>query len=888
MKRKTLIFMLTLALVAILVMSIVACNPTTPSTKDDDKKTTKVNITVLPDMVDYGASSAYYKEGTVVYSPAKIAEWTEDLDAKRDSEHENWLLEGEVWSNDTYNSFGPIAVSFGKTEAERQSNIGYYSEDGTWIDDESANTVERVFCYSTSADFIQRMSEARLDEDKMDKLVAYICREDDDREKGTGYTYTKGTSSAIEDYNQLDELYEIYDDFDAYKKDSSYAEPKFNDEDEVSDAVSMKKRKIFGELVDIYAEEADQFARSAIELISYAIEILDDTMLGVYNNEFTDATVNFEDYMRNEVYDYETLSYLLTFMDRSSFSESTYEATSKKDMMSLYGYYYQYEKREYEVFDDSVLVEVNGENITEYQDSLILSHKDYYNTESEAKRNRDYDRRLYEKAYRYSTACYQKYYGAQLAFQKVQEGYDLEIYVGGAVSAKDMGNSETKGQYKNGLTSVGGSGMTYSQQMQLGCDTGLDSTLKLSDVNWEYTGEDKKVLQYNTAAKNWYILSDSAQEMLKNKIKYVKLELEQLKSQDYAINHATIKETDLTKALQYEIYSYSADSIRSIQACKKDEVIYYKDIDRFLSVEENKNYTYEELISDDNTGNEHRRNALLDLEETAGRNDAKYVNLDANYSAGTIDEQVSLAAKSDWSGIKSNIKETLAKDYETYATKNPDKDVSEYFENTLIRKKYSCGKELDDTECGEGNGHINCTEEYDTDWALSRLLNNHETVIRYSAGQYQVTFKSLSTSSITAKDQLVKTKDMIGSSFTSREFAVAGAYQKVSYNADGNCDNTTLDYNDEIGSVIRDTDTNGNYRDVDLYLTKYWKNVPTYESQSFECDQNGVITIEKDNVTYTFTFIGWFVDENYKYRVNLDEAYNYDLRLYPGYRIDIG
>lgn len=889
MKRKSLIFMLTLALVAILVMSVVACNNGGTNTdKGNNKKNNKVNITVLPDMVDYGASSEYYKDGITGYSDAKKAEWTADLDVKRDDERENWLIGDEVWSNDTYNSFGPIAVAYGKTEEARQSNIGYFNVEGDWIDDESANVVERVFCYSTSEAFIDRMDRARLETARMDKLVAYICREDTDREKGTGYTYEKGTSSAIEDYNQLDELYEIYDDFDAYKNDSSYKEHIFADEDEVSDAVSMKKRKIFAEVIEIYGEEADQFARSAIELVSYAIEILDDTMLGVYNEEFG-KEVSFEDYMRNEVYDYETLCYLLTFKERASLSESEYKAGSKKDMMTLYGYYYQYEKGEYEVFDDSVMVTVNNKQITEYQDSLILSHKDYYNTESEAERNAEYDRRLYAKAYRYSSACYKKYYSAQLAFQSVQESYDKTIYVGGAVSASKMGQSETEGQYKKGIGAVDTDGTTYSSQMQLGCETGLDSTLKLSDVNWEYTGEKKNVLQYNSAAKGWYGLTESQQEENRYKIKYVKLELEQLKSQDYTINHATIEESDLTKALQYEIYSYSADSIRGIQSCKKDEVIYYKDIDRFLSVDANNAYTYQEIIDDENTANAYRREALLDLEETAGRNDAKYVNLNANYTAGTIGEQVSLASSSDWKGVKSNIKETLNKDYEAYAKTH--NDVDEYFENTLIRKKYSCGADLDSdaSECGKGNGHVDCTEEYDTDWALSRLLNNHEKVIRYTAGQYEVTFKSISTASITAKEQLVITSDMKASSITSRDLILAGKYSSVKYNQDSSCDSTTLDYNDEIGSIVREQDSSGNYRDVDTYLTKYWKNVPTYEGgDSFSCDKDGTITVTKDDTKYTYTFIGWYVDQNFKYRVDLDEAYNYDLRLYPAYRIDIG
>ncbi len=874
MKRKAITFILVAVMSVVLVMSVVACNSNNNNNNNSGgKKNTSVAITVLPDMVDYGADSNYYKDGTTTYSESKKTEWTKKLDEKRDSERENWYDASEttVWDNAAYYTFGPKAQAYGENEEKWQSNIGYFNANGTWVDDESANTIERLFCYSTSEDFIRRMSEARLDEDKMDALVEYICREDDDREKGDGYTYVKGTSSAIEDYNQLDELYNIYDDFSAYEADSSYKAHIFKSEDDVSDAISRKKRKIFGEVIDIYGDKADQFARSAIELVSYGIEIFQDTMIPVYNKA-KGNNVSFEDYMRNEVYDYETLSYLLTFKDRTSFDDDDCKATNKKNMMSLYGYYYQYEKTEYAVFDDSVMVG----NITEYEDYLKLSHNSYFNSTEDALRNRNYDRRIYEKSYRYSYACYQKYYGAQLGFQKVQEETDLEVYKGGAVAEADMGSSETKGQYKTGL-SVVNSSTSYSQEMQRGCDTGLESTLKLTDVNWEYTGVDKNVLQYNTASKNWNSLSDSEQELIKNKIKEVKLELEQLKSQDYTINHASVSEADLTKALQYEIYSYSADSIRNIQACKKDEVIYYKDIDRFLSV--NNTNTYSEIMTSQAV-DIYVRTALESLVEDAGRNDAKYANLIANFSYAGISDQVNTAATSDWKGIKSNIKTTLAEDFEAYTKANPTKDVSEYFEDTLIRKKWSCGAELTSDECKNGDGHANCTKDYDTSWALSRLLNNHEKVIRYSAGQYVVTFKSIDKTKIADEKFFVSDVAM-----TSREAIVAGVYdtKTVSY---GNGSEKTLSYNDEIGSVCRDTDKNGNYYDVNTYSNQYWKNMPSYSSSSFTVDNSGNITVTKGGTTYIYRFIGWFVDENFKYRVNLDEAYNYDVRLYPAYKVE--
>lgn len=873
MKKKLIVILLVIVLACSSAFALISCKKDKDNDTDKDPTGgTKVNITILPDMVDYGAPS-YYEVNAVNYDDTLEAEWINELTEKRSEEREYWIDDVSLWDNSAYYTFGPVALAYGESEEKRQSNIGYFDAGGNWVTDESANTVERIFCYSEPADIINRFSLAAIDSVKTDGIIKYIAREDEnaDRPKGTGYTYTIGKDSAIEDYAQLEELQEIYDDFDAYKDDSSYAEPKFESEDDVYDALSLKQRKVYGEIFTIFGDDAAQFARAAIAMSAYAVKVVESVMLPAYENYKDHGEIpgdnDFIEYMRNEVYDYDTLSYMLAFREYTGL-DAEYKVTQKTDAMSLFGYHYQYKHRDYGVFDDSVKKTYEGKEITEYEYFLKLSHKSYFTSEQEALDYRDYDRRQYEQAYRYSADCYEKYYEKQLNFQALQEENEVTLYYNGYGGRFPDGIG-----YYNGSLSSSGSGVTtYTKEMQEALSLGFEATLKLSDVNWEYTGVDNNVLRYNSANTNWNKLTDEQQEVPSNKILNVRLELEQLKSQDYSINHATITNADLTQALKYQIKSYSADSIRGIQANKKDEVLYQKDIDRFFTVLE----TNENQFEDSASTPIYQRNAYESLKEDLGRNYAKYQNLYSNYSYSDVTEQISTADNADWPGVKSNIKETLSVDYETYNTNSlkPGAQtqiyVDQYFEDTLIKKTYSCGGTLE--EClADDHSHIHCTTEYDTNWSLSRLVNAHEVVLRYMYGQIEVTFYMINASDIKAVDKF--TNGPTGS--TSAEAKADGWYNISSYSTFAT-DNVMSD--EAIGTVCKEGSNN-------------WAQMPNYDGDSditySKAGNASTLTIKKGSTTYRYTFIGWYVDENFQYLVDAEEEINYDIRLYPGYRMEI-
>ena len=155
MKRKLLIVLLVITLVASIGLTA-ACidqkrpDPTRPTTNKGGNI-----IDPLPDMIDYGADSKYYQDGTTPYSSTMKTAWTQKLEDKQDEERIDWLDSGDPtdWPQtaeamkEFYVSFGAWAASIADPETEiRQSNVGYFDVEGNWVDDESANTVQRIFC----------------------------------------------------------------------------------------------------------------------------------------------------------------------------------------------------------------------------------------------------------------------------------------------------------------------------------------------------------------------------------------------------------------------------------------------------------------------------------------------------------------------------------------------------------------------------------------------------------------------------------------------------------------------------------------------------------------------------------------------------------------------
>ena len=917
MKRKIFKVLACVLVLSIVMIGLLACVDKDKDKPKDDTKSTTVDITMLPDMIDYG-QSAYYIIGTANYSDDQQEGWIAKLYEKQVDERGNWLLEGETWNDANYYSFGAIV------NGKRQHRFGYLAQSNNewyWEDSESANTVERIFCYSSPSAFIDVLSKQGVKAEYTNGMVEYITRSDDDREEYYEYEFTIGKGSALQDYRELEELEEIYNDWDESEIASRSA---FADSEEVSDAINLKNRKISGEVFNIFGDAGDQFALTAIALLEYSTYVVENVMIPAYEAEFAKTDSEYKDladldeeidkgkmaylegsettgsyadykklinYMREEMYDYDTLSYFLSFREYadmpivdSATSAEAYEVGNMAEPMTLFGYHYQFRHRDYNFYDtdetytfrNATSIVDGSQNLSMYEYFLKLGHESYFASsgtganvrissedEKYALDYRRIDRDHYEQAYRYTTACLTKYYEAQLDFQVFQERMDVDLYVGGdngtgtVLYEKGIGyaKQEPDQNYIQGDTK------TYSEEMYnaLGSNgSALDSNLKISDVNWEYTADDTITKRFNLVSARWLSIEDTSNLDKQDKLLKVEYEIELLKSQDYTLNHGYMKDSDFTHALQYEIYSYSADSVRGIQQNKKNNVIYAKDAARMKAVVNNATTGYD--------------TALAELEENVGRNRAEYANLDRNYADSNVTSEINLSGSADWTGVRSNVAETLKEDYAGYVAKGGN-DVDEHFEKTLIKQIYVCKSSA--TDAGQrggtedhclvngGNNHSPyCEEDYDTNWALSRLVNNHETSLRYMYGQSEVTFARMDISAL-EKDNA----DIAGNKFN------AGSKYFI---IDGNSVKTEMvDTDEEIGSVLRDS--NGD-----------WSNLPTYPTGDPEIDKklNGAdFKIIVNNKSYDVVFIGWFVDPELKYEVLEDEEYNYDIVVYPAYSV---
>lgn len=921
MKRKIFKVLACVLVLSIVMIGLLACVDKNKDKPKDDTKSTTVDITMLPDMTDYG-QSAYYNIGKADYSDSQKSGWVTELDKKQVDERGNWLLEGETWNNDNYYSFG--AITGEDNNKKRQHRFGYLAQDSDnenewyWEDSDSANTVERIFCYSEPEAFLKVLSKQGVKAEYTDGMVEYITRNDDaynDREDYKSFEFTLGKASALQDYRELEELEEIYNDWDESEIESGTG-GLFTTSEEVSDAINLKNRKISGEVFKIFGDAGDQFALTAIALLEYSTYVVENVMIPAYEAEFAkteseykdlvdldeeidkgkmayleggDTTGDYADYkklinyMREEMYDYDTLSYFLSFREyadmpivTSATSPEAYEVGNMTEPMTLFGYHYQFRYRDYNFFDtdetytfrNATSIVDGSQNLSMYEYFLKLGHESYFASsgtganvrissedEKYALDYRRIDRDHYEQAYRYTTACLTKYYEAQLDFQVFQERMDVDLYVGGdngtgtVLYAQGIGYAKQEPD-QDYIQGEGGT-KTYSEEMYnaLGSNgSALDSNLKISDVNWEYTADDTIAKRFNLVSARWLSIEGTPKDEQERLLK-VEYEIELLKSQDYTLNHGYMKDSDFTHALQYEIYSYSADSVRGIQQNKKNNVIYAKDAERMKAV-----------INSETTGYD---TALAELEENVGRNRAEYANLDRNYADSNVTSEINLSGSADWAGVRSNVAETLAEDYAGYVAKK-GKNVDEHFEKTLIKQIYVCKTSASDpgqrggTEdhcLVEASGKHNnyCEEDYDTNWALSRLVNNHETSLRYMYGQSEVTFARMDVSAL-EKDNA----DIAGNKFN------AGSKYFI---IEGNSVNTEMvDTDEKISTVLGDGKT--------------WKNLPKYGS-----DDGDEFTITVNNKAYVVKFVGWYVDPELKYEVLYDEEYNYDIVVYPAYSI---
>lgn len=290
MKQKSKRYLITLVAVLLLI-SILAgcsgCNPTPPDGGNGGKEV-KVDIIILGDLVDLGVVKSDYAPNGVNYDPDTKLGQAGKLLAKQEEEKEvhNYIdIDGDG-SFDTNFDDDTGKYAWDDVYYDTSTQKYVWEDDG---DDGETATFTKIFLFAEVDELINRMAAAALPKDKMIAVVEYITRTDTPKVEGT-YNLAAGTGSAIRDYEELDELYDIYDE---------------DDSDENYILLQKKRRKVMHEVFGIFGDDAAAASRTAVEILSYAQKVVDEIMIPDYDIRKGVTGTGFYDFFKGELFDYD-------------------------------------------------------------------------------------------------------------------------------------------------------------------------------------------------------------------------------------------------------------------------------------------------------------------------------------------------------------------------------------------------------------------------------------------------------------------------------------------------------------------------------------------------------------------------------------------------------
>lgn len=537
---------------------------------------------------------------------------------------------------------------------------------------------------------------------------------------------------------------------------------------------------------------------------------------------YTPAIENYDDYVKKDL-SYDTLVYFKAF---NQFVKN------KSQTVQLYGYYYDYNKRAYDSTDNAKFEkELEYSHMTRYSNAQFLEYVEI-------------QRSNYINSYRYTYAFYQTFYKVHFQFQGLLENFDLEVYV----------DPETNLPMEPAVTDTSS---RYSIEMQKGMEAGFSQQLIMSDHLYVYSANETAMTEYNAANTAYDLVKDSNSAPTKDGKEYL-LNIEKLKIVDYILTE--MSNMHLSAVLKYHIMSYSGDMIRNIQSEKKSVVL-------------------EKVDKADLPQPPVDNGARAAADVTIGRTNAIILQLKKSYeSAGPL-AQFNSANSTDWDKIRPEVSATLTHDYSQY---DNGTDQLEAFENLLMKKKLV---NLDGTDYIEGTqGHDSALtrEVYDEKHNISKFLNTHEIVLRYSIGQIEITLAAEpganTATGVTAIYNLSKHAD--------------GVYTNGNNLEDRNMP--------EGGYALKDRIVPISYPST-ISTVSFKANMTMIEGLSKEnADEetflrgNAAKLVMGDDIygsneavrkLYQYEFEGWYIDIDLKYRVDENEKITYDMILYPGFKV---
>lgn len=779
MKKK----IFTILIVMLLVVTLFACNG---KKGGDEPKGPRV-MPVLADLTDYGSDAKYYNVSAVTYT-------------------------------NTDQQYDDLTRAINDEIAEYEQRGG---KEGTQFPDETADdyaqrlkdrsTASKIFAAATPEGIMTALSKAALPQAKMVETVAYLAGEEN-----TG-AYNPDTSNFIDDIDELDRLKDVADTLDG------------EDKDDAEDDVARQERLIMGKIFDI-GMTGDEFARVVTEGMVYVQTVLAE-MIADYNTEESPA-LDRNAYCKEVLKDYDFLVYVMSFNDiyYGKDGNTAVAANGKQKCATLYGYYYDYNKKAYDTLSDA-----------DFEKQLTYSHQDKF-TDAEWSDYLRIQKLVYKNSYRYSDSMYKKINDAQMEFKAKQEANDVAIY--------GINNTAITNPYN----------ATYNKQAKE-AQKFLSYQMEMTDLLYFYAeDEDGKdtpeIMAYNaanTAYQNALAANGDDKDATGVAIPRLKYEYAQLQIADYLLN--SMNNNSLTGVLKFQIYSYSADSIGAYQSKSKEIVLYNVGI-KEVSEEEVADFTNQEPAPNPVPG------YIYDtpVQEAVGRATVIRLNMSNNYSQADISNQLEKAGRAAWDTIRSEVKATLDQSYNYSATGKAAQDELTKFEDTLIKKNYDY----------DGETKLD-TWNYDTNHETSRLLDTHQSVFRYAMGKTKVTFRSMQANTNNAhgfKGSL-HTPDHLGKKLPAR------VYIQISVKENGEPLLNILFNSTPFDKIDYDKDDTPTH-------TELTKNPGNLVSVTVAESSGGSSSL---NFTYAFEFDGWYLDKDLKYKFIEGTDLECDISLYAGYKI---
>ena len=856
---------LLVVVLGLFIVSLAACNsgngptktPPTPPPTTGDNLSSK-DVKAISDLTDYGAkASDYNKEKTAFDAGAKsfagkdCSVQLEKLQKRIKEKHD------DVISGDSTASFVKIfALSSAEGIMERMANAALTYDEMNRVVDYLSGTVDadvgKYLEYTEKNDISSEASSEEKDEAKIWSGI-----------------FSTGAKWRDEKVNgkQFNEGWSFFDDWELYDRLEDYADTKGFDEDTknlAEDNAAWQYRSILKKVYEEVNLPGNAAARLATHLLDYAVLIVENKSGGKAVEAITEGSTELGDFAKyckaipspgdpfSGLKDYDTLSYLLAFNEYYGGSDGLISC------VRLYGYYYDYNKRYYEKSlkdEETYAKQLKYEKMSVFTDDEWLDYVDI-------------QRNNYINAYRYTTEFYRTFYTNHFKFQGIIESYDEKVYemtkTIRLIGAEDPGTTYTK-EMRNAINK--------------GTVDGLAGQLAMSDWTWCYGGSETYMKAYNKAnTKYENAKGNGAEPENEGKFYY---EMEQLKFVKYLLEK--MEDNELSGALYYQVYAYSASMVKKMQDYVKN-IVYITDKIEVGAEYTNISSTAQKLEK----SNEYAKEKINVI----------YGQAYSNWATAAVGTKAKNVTSQPWNAMEDEIDAALEYDYLNMEIVNGKKGEWEQrverLEDLVIAKKYSCCgqkvSEADTTKCSHGSnpdGTI-VTKEYDTDHKISAFVSNYEEILFHIAGQSNVSFQTP-----------VKTDKELG---YQTKVAEAGQW-KAGY--DGNidvlrknvnksmiweeCQAYTIDSGEQFSVAVEDAEE----------ADKNWWNrekVGTTSTEQKDRDypkkgaENGIEVSEKTDsgdivFVYKYEFVGWYLDKDAKYEFDEDDEVDINLKVYAGYNV---